>query len=126
MQVLLNRFGQENGQITFHLDRVIMQFRLYQNDSSIDIQFNACSKDTVVFWCQLYEEGDYKELASLALLLRSISPTSVLCEQGFSTMNYIKNEFRSLENLNTCMSLGMTSHTIHTFPFHIFSVGIVK
>ena len=80
--------------------------------------------DPVVFWCQLYEEGDYKELA---LLLLSISPTTVLCERGFSTMracmNYVKNEFRSLltqENLNACMSLGMTSHSVHTFPFHTF------
>ena len=78
----------------------------------------TCNKDTVVFWCQLYEEGDYKELASLALLLLSLSPTSVICKQGFSTMNY---EFRSLltqEKLNACMSLGMTLYTVHTFPFH--------
>ena len=65
MQVMLNRFGQESGPVTFPLDRVIMQFRLYQNDSSIDIQFSACNKDPVVFWCQLHEVGDYKELASL-------------------------------------------------------------
>ena len=69
MQAMLNRFGQESGPVAFPLDRVIMQFHLYQNDSSIDIQFSACNKDPVVFWCQLYEEGDYKELASLALLL---------------------------------------------------------
>ena len=80
MQAMLNRFGQESGPVTFPLDRVIMQFRLYQNDSSLDIQFRTCNKDAVVFWCQLYEDGDYKELASLALLLLSISPTSVLCE----------------------------------------------
>ena len=122
MQAMHNRFGQENGPVAFPLDKVIMQFRLYQNDSSIDIQFSACNKDPVVFWCQLYEEGDYKELASLALLL-SISSTSVLCERGFSTMNYVKNEFRSpltQENLNACMSLGKTSHSVHTFPFHTF------
>ena len=91
--------------------------------TSIDIQFSACNKDPVVFWCQLYGEGYYKELASLALLLLSISPTSVLCERGFSTMNYLKNKFRSLltqENLNACMSLGMTLHSVHTFPFHTF------
>ena len=123
MQAMLNRFGQKSGPVAFPLDRVIMQFRLYQNDSSIDIQFSACNKDPLVFWCQLYEEGDYKELASLALLLLSISPTSVLCKQGFSTMNYVKNEFRSLlkqENLNACMPFGMTSHSVHNFPFHTF------
>ena len=43
--------------------------------------------------------------------------------EDFSTMNYVKNEFRSLltqENLNASMSLGMTSHSVHTFPFHTF------
>ena len=45
MQAMLNRFGQESGPVTFPLDRVIMQFRLYQNDSSIDIQFSACNKE---------------------------------------------------------------------------------
>ena len=81
MQAMLNRFRQESGPLTFPLDRVIMQFCLYQNDSSIDILFRTCNKDPVVFRCQLYEESDYKELASLALLLFSISPASVLCER---------------------------------------------
>ena len=38
-------------------------------------------------------------------------------------MNNVKNEFRSLltqEKLNACMSLGMTSHSVYTFPFHTF------
>ena len=76
MQVMLNRFGQESGPVTFPLDRVIMQFRLHQNDSSIDIQFSTCNKDPVVFWCQLYEEGDYKDL-SLFFYSQSISPIYV-------------------------------------------------
>ena len=54
MQAMLNRFGQESGPVTLPLDKVIMQFRLYQNDSSIDIQFRTCNKNPVVFWCQLY------------------------------------------------------------------------
>ena len=123
MQAMLKSFWARKWPRCFPIDKVIMQFRFYQNDSSIDIQFSACKKDPVVFWCQLYEEGDYKELASLALLLLSISPTSVLCERGFSTMNYVKNEFRSLltqENLNACMSLGMTLHSVRTFPFRTF------
>ena len=35
-------------------------------------------------------------------------------------MNYVKNEFRSVltqENLNACMALAMTEHTINSFPF---------
>ena len=73
VQAMLNRFGQESGSVAFPLDKVIMQFLLYQNDSSIDIQFSACNKDPIVFWCQLYEEGEYKQLASL--LVSSSSST---------------------------------------------------
>ena len=122
---MLNRYGQESGPVTFPLDRVIMQFRLYQNDSSIDIQLAHATKIRLYFGVNCMR----KELASLALLLLSINisyiATSVLCERGFSTMNYIKkNEFRFLsqENLNACMSLGMTSHSVHTFPFHTFLI----
>ena len=35
-------------------------------------------------------------------------------------MNYVKNEFRSVlnqENLNACMALALTDHTVDTFPF---------
>ena len=73
---------------------------MYCNDSSLDFAYEVCSKDHVRFWCELYEAEDYRALASLAIL---ISPTSVICECGFSSMNYIKNEFRSVltqENLN--------------------------
>ena len=49
MQVMLNRFGQESGPVTFPLDRVIMQFRLYQNDSSIDIQLAHATKIRLYF-----------------------------------------------------------------------------
>ena len=124
LHALINRFSQEGGPVVFSLDVIIMQFRLYQNDCSIDMIFSLGNQDTVKQWCQLYEGNYYKELASLAQQLLSISPKSVLCECGFSTMNYVKNEFRSVltqENLNACMALGMmTSHTLQTFPFHTF------
>ena len=72
------------------------------------------------FWCQLYKEEDYKELASLAFKLLVISPTSIIYERGFSVMNYVKNEFRSLltqTNLNACIAVAMTEETVETFPF---------
>ena len=78
--------------MVFSLDVIIMQFRRYQNDCSIDMIFSLGNQDTVKQWCQLYEGNYYKELASLALQLLSISPKSVLCESGFSTMNYICKE----------------------------------
>ena len=64
--VLVCRYSRDEGLITF----------------SIKIQFNV-----------LFEGDEYKELASLAMLLLSISPTSVICERGFSVMNYVKNQY---------------------------------
>ena len=69
MQVMLNCFGQESGPVTFPLGRVIMQFRLHQNDSSIDIQLEHATKIRLYFGVNCMR----KELASLALLLLSIN-----------------------------------------------------
>jgi hypothetical protein len=76
-----------------------MQFQMFQSDSTVDFQYNLCDK------CELYKGSDYKHLASLAHLLLSISPTSVLCERSFSNIDYVKNEFWPQENLNACMAL---------------------
>ena len=93
---------------------------MYCNDSSLELSYELCDKDQVKFWCELHESDDYKELATFAILMLSISPTSVICECGFSSMNYIKNEFRSVlcqENLNACMSIALCRYTATTFPF---------
>ena len=96
------------------------QYRLYENDVTISFQYELCGKDHIKFWCELYMGEEYKELASLALLLLVISPTSVICERGFSVMNYVKSEYRSAlthQNLNAAMSIAMTAYTVDTFPF---------
>ena len=90
------------------------QYRLFQNDTTLDFQYELSGKDNVKFWCQLHGGEEYRELSLLALFLLVISPTSVLCERGFSVMNY---EFRSQQNLNACMAIAMTDYTIESFPF---------
>jgi hypothetical protein len=115
MQALADKFP-------FQVDASILssQHRLYQNDSALDFQYQLSGKDHVKFWCALYKEEDYKELASVALALLVISPTSVICERGFSVVNYVKNEFRSLltqQNFNASMAIAMTNYTIETSPF---------
>ena len=93
---------------------------MYCYDTSLDFTYEVSNKDHVKFWCELYEADKYKELATLAILLLSISPTSVICERRFSSMNYIKNEFRSVmtqENLNACMAISLCKYKVDTFPF---------
>ena len=92
-----------------------MQFNVLKNDRTVDVQFNLCNEDTVKFWCELFNGDEYKELASLGLLLLTICPTSVICERGFSIMNYVKNQYHrsvlSQDNLNACMAICMTNQT---------------
>ena len=81
---LVQRFSQDNGPVTFSIESVKRQCQFFTNDSTMDKEFNFCGGDIVKFLYHLYSnEGDeYKELSSLALLLLSISPTSLLCERG--------------------------------------------
>ena len=120
---LVHRFSRDEGPITFSIDTIKMQYNVFKNDSTVDVQFNLQNEDPVQFWCFLFESDEYRELASLGLLLLSISPTSVVCERGFSVMNYVKNQYRSVlsqENLNACMAITMTSHSMTNFPFDTF------
>ena len=116
IQVLSEKF--HTGQHPFVFDSNVLksQYRLYINDTTLDFQYELCAKEYVRLWCKLYSGEEFKELATLALLLLTISPTSVICERGFS-MNYVKRSVLTQENLNACMALALTDHTVDTFPF---------
>ena len=121
MSALSSKFYTGTNPFDFDSTVLNLQYRMYENDTTLDFQYSLCNKDHVKFWCELYLGEEYRELASLALLLLVISPTSVLCERGFSIMNYVKNEYRSVltqENLNTSISIAMTRYTTDTFPFN--------
>ena len=120
LEALQSKFHTGNDPFEFDCSKLSSQYRMYENYVTIDIQYELCGKDHIKFWCQLYMEEEYEELASLALLLLVISPTSVICERGFSVMNYVKSEYRSAlthQNLNAAMSIAMTAFTVDTFPF---------
>ena len=120
MQILTDKFDTCEAPFDFDCNVLSSQFRLYANDTTLDFQYELCGKDYITFWCKLYMEDEFKQLARLALLLLTISPTSVICERGFSVMNYVKNEFRSLltqTNLNACMAIALTDYSVDTFPF---------
>ena len=117
---LVDRFNSNHDPFNFDSSLIATQYSMYCYDTSLDFAYEVSNKDHVKFWCELYETDEYKELATLAILLLSISPTSVICERGFSSMNYIKNEFRSVmtqENLNACMAISLCKYKVDTFPF---------
>ena len=63
------------------------------------------------FWSELYvdhESSQYKELATIALLILSIFPTTVYCERSFSVMHFIKNKYRNqLTDVNLQLEAAM-------------------
>ena len=81
---LVERFRNNNDPFDFDTSLITTQYTMYRNDSSLGLSHKLCQKDQVKFWCELYEGDDYKELATRAVLLLSTSPTSVICECGFS------------------------------------------
>ena len=116
---LVHRFNCNRD--PFNLDRTVLatQYSMYCNDSSLDLACEVCNKDPVKFCCGLYVSDEYNQLASLVVLLLSISLTSVIWERGFSCTNYIKNEFRSLmtqDNLNACMAISLYKYNVDNFP----------
>ena len=119
IKLLTDRFHTGKELFVFDSSIIESEYAMYRNYATLDLQYQIC-QSIVKFWCQLYETEEYKQLASLALLLLSISPSSVMCERGFSVMNYIINEYRTLitqENLNSCMSIAMSTMTFQTFLF---------
>lgn len=120
MHALQQKFSNGNDPFDFDAHQLTSQYEVFRNDVSIDFEYQQCNRDNVKFWCEVYGGDAYKELAMMALLLLVISPTSVICERGFSTMNYVKNEYRSRltqENLNASMAIAMADYTVETFPF---------
>ena len=117
---VIEKFDNGEG-VTFCKTTVRKQYRNYCNDTTLDFLFEVQSNSNpVAFFIKLYNDEEYSQLASLALLVYSLSPDSVACERGFSSMNYIKNQFRTRltqDKLNACMALAMEKRTVEEFPF---------
>lgn len=116
--VVVDKFS--NSQVNRRM--CIQQYAAFVNDSTLDFVFECtCNKDPAAFFVHLYNEcEEYSELAKLALLLFCLSPDTVECERGFSSMNFIKNEFRSRltsQNMNACMALAQDGRSVESFPY---------
>ena len=69
----MNRFSQEDGEVTFSVDSVKRQFNFFLNDSTVEMEMILCGGDIVKFWCHLYKyEGDeYKAICTFFSCLTS-------------------------------------------------------
>ena len=92
---LVERF-RNTDPFDFDASLITTQYTMYRNDSSLDLSYELYQKNQVKFCCELYEGDDYKELATPAILLLSISPTSVICERGFSIISRTSLEVKRI------------------------------
>ena len=95
-------------------------YSVYRNDDSLDFLFLNCDKQPDTFFCKLLQMSEYDQFGLLAVILLCMSPDTVECERGFSTMNLTKDKFStrlSQENLQARLSVCLDSRTLDTFPW---------
>lgn len=83
----------------------------------IDLQGHAALRehfettDPATFWLQTVPEGVFPGLTKVALHTLTMFGSTYSCESAFSTMNIIKNKYRSRltnEHLHVCMRMALT------------------
>lgn len=83
----------------------------------IDLQGNAALRehleatDPATFWLQIVSESMFPGLTKVALHTLTMFGSTYSCESAFSTMNIIKNKYRSRltkEHLHMCMRMALT------------------
>jgi hypothetical protein len=103
----------------FDVNEIKEQFRTYRFSSDLDVLAEETGNVPDVFFCHLAERESFKTFAEFTLTLTCLSPTTVSCERGFSTMNLIKTEKRGRlteDNLNALMILSTDKRDQDSFP----------
>ena len=97
-----------------------MQYNGYRNDESLDFLFLNYDKLPDIFFCKLAQMSEYDQFGLLAVTLMCMSPDTVECKRGFSTMNLTKDRFTtrlSQESLQARLTVWLDSRTLDTFPW---------
>ena len=105
----------------FDVHEVLRSYTLYRLDDSLDAEYMK-EQDPVKFFCYLYSlPGDhYRPFATLCILLLTIQPDVCDIERGFSTMNYLKNKYRTRltqEHLNAAVAISLDGRDETSFLF---------
>ena len=96
------------------------QFSVYRNDDSLDFLLLNCDQQTDKFFATLAQMSEYDQFGLLAIILLCMSPDTVECERGFSSMNLTKDRFANRltqENLHARLTVFLDNRTLHAFPW---------
>lgn len=75
------------------------------SDETLKMKFESCSLNN--FW--IYVRNEYSTLSDEALKVLFPFASSYLCEQGFSSLVFIKNKYRSKLNVSSSLRLMLTN-----------------
>ena len=56
---------------------------------------DKAKRDLCTFFVNSYKMPEYEEFAKICIMLLTFGPDTVEVERGFSSLNYIKNQFRN-------------------------------
>jgi len=86
-----------------------LQSELIELQENLALQESLC--DPTTFWTKMVPAADVPSLQKVALQILTMFPSTYCCESAFSTMNMVKNKYRSTlsnEHLHQCLRLALT------------------
>ncbi|ROL47376.1 General transcription factor II-I repeat domain-containing protein 2B [Anabarilius grahami] len=86
-----------------------LQTELIELQENLQLQESHC--DPVTFWTKMVTAAGVPLLQKMALQILTMFPSTYCCESAFSTMNMVKDAYRSTltnEHLHQCLRLALT------------------
>ncbi|KAJ0006640.1 hypothetical protein NQD34_013913, partial [Periophthalmus magnuspinnatus] len=83
-----------------------LQMELADLQSNVVLKEQVSERDADSFWIQLVSETSFPTLKKVALYILCMFGSTYCCEAAFSTMNIIKNKYRSRltnDHLHMCL-----------------------
>ena len=105
-----------------------MQYTVYRNDDSLDFLYLNCERKPDLFFCRISKMTEYDQFGLLAIIPLCMSPDTVECECGFSTVNLTKDRYSTRlnqENLHARLSILLDCRTLDTFPWQSVTSNFV-
>lgn len=105
----VREFASEAQQIFPWATAASLQSELIDLQENIALKQTQC--DVITFWTKLVTAANFPLLQKMALHILTMFGSTYCCESAFSTMNVVKNKYRSgltNEHLHQCVRLAIT------------------
>ena len=103
-----------------------MQYSVYRNDESLTHLFINCEQQPDTF-CKIAQMPEYDQFGLLAVILMCMSPDTIECEHGLSSMNLTKDKLStrlSQDNLQARLTVNMDNRKLDSFPWHSLNLRV--